>query len=123
MRCGDIDFAEEHALQKGAARGIAEHFADDAEAVDGTCHAGVCGADHGDFVFDAAENGVVEVLNRAGAFEEPSIICDDHEGLRAEQSEATRQIGNCVFKTNKRSEFHGLRLKLEDGVFFSSVEV
>ena len=83
-----------------------EKFGDAAEFIHETGDAGVGGADHRASCFDAAENCVGQMLPRAGGAQEPAVVGDIDEQVRAFDYELSRQFSDCIFKANQRRDLH-----------------
>src|SRR6059036_378811 len=64
----------------------------------------ICGADHGTAGFDAAKNGVRQMLLRAGRFLEPAVVRHVDENRRAAEDKVPGQLADRVFEANERRE-------------------
>ena len=93
------------------------------ELVDETSHAGVGRAYHRQACLDAAKNRARHVLPRSGRTQEPAVVRDVHEQVRAGQNKLAREIADRVFETNQWRDPGLVVRQFENRMLFSESEI
>ena len=101
---GDIHLARKCALFECAAAIVAQDLGDAPEVVDKASDASVCRTHQGPARFNAAKNGIGEMLMGAGRTKEPTIVSHRHQEIGPIEDEATGELPNSILEANERRD-------------------